>query len=212
MKLPKISVITPSIRPHGLEVVFKSLRSQTFQDFEWLPRLSIPKEKSDLCYQVNRALREAKGELIVFVQDYITLSPEGLFQMWQRYLDHPKSCFTAPVVKTDKEGNRKEDWRPYWKHREGIPFDHWEIDFGSAPRSAFFEDGLDLFDERYDEGFGWENVDLAYRFEKKGYNFMVDTTNIATAFDHDAYEEHPYKKRPNLELWAKKKAMYDENL
>ena len=34
--MPKISILTPTIRPDGLEIIAKALKKQTFQDFEWL--------------------------------------------------------------------------------------------------------------------------------------------------------------------------------
>lgn len=214
---PRISVITPSIRPDGLAVTFETLKGQTFKDFEWLPRLSIPGEKPDLCKQMNAAIRESKGELIVFLQDWILISPAGLQRMWDRYQEDPTACWTAPVGKIDSftemnDEDVKWDWRPHWKHRETINFDHWEIDWGSMPGKAL-EAALLIdntwFDEQYDSGFGWENVDLAYRLEKKGWKFRVDPDNKAVAFDHDAASPHPFKPTPNDQLWYRQKEVID---
>ena len=76
----KISVITPSIRPKGLETAFLTLSAQTMprDEWEWLPRLSIPGERPDLCKQVNAALQGnaspqvspwTKGELAIVPHD-----------------------------------------------------------------------------------------------------------------------------------------------
>lgn len=35
-KMVKISVVTPSVRPEGLDIVRQSLNRQTFKDFEWI--------------------------------------------------------------------------------------------------------------------------------------------------------------------------------
>lgn len=212
---PKISVITPSIRPAGIAVTFESLREQTFRDFEWLPRLSLPGEKPDLCKQMNAAIRESRGELIVFLQDWIRISPDGLKRAWEKYQEDPTACWTMPVGKVLDEmtdESVKWDWRPYWKHRDEIPFDHWEIDWGMMPgkalEAAILIDNT-WFDEQYDSGFGWENVDMAYRMMRKGWKFRVDPDNKAVAFDHDAHEPHPFKKTPNDKLWYRQKEVID---
>lgn len=205
---PKITVITPSIRPDGLKVTYNTLRPQTFQDFEWLTRLSIPGEKSDLCYQMNRALEEARGELIVFLQDYIEIDKDALQRIWDKYQAEPNVCWTMPVGKKDLDnpGKVNWDWRSYWEHKDEITFERWEIDWGAAPAKAF---EAERFDVAYDEGFGWENVDLAYRLEKNGWKFKVDRDNKAEAIDHDKMFAHPYKKRPNQDLWIVRKGMID---
>lgn len=203
----KISVITPSIRPDGLKTTFNTLKQQTLpqSEWEWLPRLSIPGEKPDLCYQMNQALKEAKGELIVFLQDHIEIEPNALERCWQVYQEHPDTCYTMPVGKRRNDGI-EWDWRLYWKHRDTVPSDRWEIDFGMCPTKAIRDVG---FDERYDSGFGWENVDTAYLLEKQGWKFSADPENKAVAFDHDANEPHPFKKKTNAVLWATRKAVID---
>jgi len=153
----KISIITPSIRPLGLAATFRTLSLQTMSrdEWEWLPRLSIPGEKPDLCKQVNAALKEAQGELIVFLQDHIEIEPDALEKCWEKYQANPDTCYTMPVGK--RHGDTVDwDWRMYWKHRENVPSDRWEIDFGMCPSKAIQDVG---FCELYDSGFGWENVD-----------------------------------------------------
>ena len=204
---PKISVISPSIRVVGLETAFNTLKAQAMprDQWEWLPRLSLPGEKPDLCYQVNQALKEAKGELIVFLQDHIEIEPDALEKCWKKYKEHPDTCYTMPVGKRHGE-DIDWDWRAYCKHREGAPSNHWEIDFGMCPAKAIKDIG---FDERYDSGFGFENVDTAYIMEKMGWKFAVDPGNKAIAFDHDASEPHPYKKNSNSSLWLRRKGVID---
>ena len=207
-----ISVISPSIRPRGLETTFNTLQAQIMprSEWEWLPRLSLPGQKPDLCYQVNQALKEAKGELIVFLQDHIEIEPDALEKCWKKYQEHPDLCYTMPVGKR-RDKTVEWDWRHYWSHRENVPFDHWEIDWGMCPAKAIKDIG---FDERYDSGFGFENVDTAYILEKQGWRFSVDKDTPAVAFDHDAHEPHPYKTNSNASLWLKRKEvinlMYEE--
>lgn len=203
---PIISVITPSIRPDGLKVTWETLRDQTFTNFEWLPRLSVPKQQSDLCYQMNKALDESQGELIVFLQDYIRIPKDGLERMYKTFAADKNVAITAPVGKVkDFLEQPNWDWRHYWKSGD-VDYQKWEIDWGAVGREAL---GDERFFERYDEGFGWENVDLGLRLANKGVRFVVDKDNGAVAFDHDAAFEHPYKKKPNIGLWAKRKAVLE---
>ena len=66
------------------------------------------------------------------------------------------------------------------------------------------------FDEIYDErGFGWENVDTAYKMHKLGATFGCLNQNIAVAWDHDAHVKHTYKDKPNRDLWINRKAVID---
>lgn len=204
----RISVITTSIRPRGLETVFNTLRAQTMprDEWEWLPRLSIPGEKPDLCKQANAALGEARGELVVFLQDHIEVAPDALERCWKFHAEHPDACVTMPVGKRTESGEIAWDWR---KHREPgseTKFDEWEIDFGMVPTGLIRAVG---FDVRYDDGFGWENVHSAYLMQKKGARFLVDPTNPGVAFDHDAHEPHPYRRKSNQFLWAKMKSVID---
>ena len=95
----KISVLTPSIRPAGLEILQKSLKNQSFKDFEWIQDIGLG-DKHDLNQAWNRMLKRAKGELIVFYQDYIKIEPDGLQKFWDAYQANPKTMFTAPVGKS----------------------------------------------------------------------------------------------------------------
>lgn len=115
-----ISVITPSVRPDGLEIVKKCLKRQTIQDFEWIiasPQkyfISIdrlighdynfefvadpPKEEGDfwtLCKAWNNAYAHAKGELIVNIQDWIWFPPDLLERFWYHYQSNPRILVSA---------------------------------------------------------------------------------------------------------------------
>jgi hypothetical protein len=198
--MPKISVITPSIRPDGLKMTFETLQSQTFKGFEWLPRLSVPGEKSDLSYQMNQALKESQGEIIVFLQDYIELEPDALERIYRLYKS-TTDAFTFPMIK-----DGVEDWRCFRADGEAVKPEEWEIDFGAALKADIVKAGM--FEERYDEGFGWENVDLAYRMGKEGVVFRVKQIP-SYGKNHEIIEPHPYRHKPNQALWETRKGIID---
>jgi glycosyltransferase involved in cell wall biosynthesis len=192
--MPKISVITPSIRPNGLEITQQCLKEQTFQDFEWLVDIGLG-NRHDLNQAFNRCLKRAKGDIVVFLQDYIKIEPDAL----QRVVDTYSGKFaTYPVGKTDKldySGNIKWDWR---KHKQGeVPWNYWEIDFGSAPLQALVDIGG--FDEELDKFWSCDNINVGCRADLAGHKF--ECVNIpAIAYDHDAFIEHPFRKNYNPEF------------
>ena len=76
---PSISVLCPTIRPEGLKVFMESLENQTFDSFEVLVELGLPKKFGcDLSASLNRMLRRAKGDIIVMLQDYIKIPDNAL--------------------------------------------------------------------------------------------------------------------------------------
>lgn len=187
-----ISVITPSIRPRGLDITRQCLMQQTFQDFEWLVEIGLGRHDLNAAY--NRMLRRSQGELIVSLQDFIKVEPDFLQQYWDAYQRSPDTFFTAPVGKVQQEdfsGEVAWDWRI---HKEARPFwNKWEIDSGSAPRAALFAIGG--FDEALDKYWSSDNVNVGFRAHLAGYKFGFVPENRAMAYDHDAHMTHPYRHK-----------------
>lgn len=190
----KISVLTPTLRPEGLEILQKCLKEQTFQDFEWLVEINYS-GKHDLNQAWNSMLKRAKGELIVFYEDYTKINPDGLQKFWEAYKNHPDTMFTAPLGKTKhkqflhEDTELKWDWRLY---RLGeIKYDECEMDWGASPIKILKEIGG--FDERLDQFWSLDNVSVCKRADMLGYKFR-NINNLAVAYDHDAFIEHPFRK------------------
>jgi len=188
----KISIITTSIRPKGLDIVRECLEKQTFKSFEWLVDIGL--DRVDINQAHNRCLSRAKGELVVFYQDYIKIAPDALQGFWEAHKRSPK-FYTAPVGKTDDEnysGKVEWDWR---KYRQGkVDWLEWEIDWGSAPLEALKRIGG--FDEELDKYWGFDNVNVGLRAEMAGYEFeCVDIPAIA--WNHDKFMKHPHRNKRN---------------
>lgn len=188
--MPKITVCTPSIRPAGLEILQKCLKEQTFTDFEWVQDIGLG-TKHDLNQAWNRMLRRANGELIVFLQDYIKIEPEGLQRFWDAYQANPRTMFTAAVGKSNNLDftSPKWDWRNIKKGE--IDYTRCEMDWGAAPLAVFKEIGG--FDEELDNFWSMDNVSVCKRADMFGWKFM-NIENPAIAYDHDAFIEHPFRK------------------
>ena len=199
-----ISILTPSIRPEGLRDVMESLERQTVQDFEWLVEIGTPWRGHDLSRAMNRMLRRAKGDLIVIHQDYIRSPDKALERVLEAHRLSPRTLYTYPVSKTHASyADLKRDWR---SQTDGeIPYYQWETDFASAPRQAFLDVGG--YDEEFDQGWSWENANLAHRASKAGYLFRCDQELECVAWDHDAEMTHPFRGKNENQERNKQKSL-----
>lgn len=189
----QISVVTPSIRPKALEPTRNALLAQTFTDFEWCVELNWT-GKVDLNKSLNRLVQRAKGELIVFVQDYVEPPPDALQRFWEAYQDKP-AFYTAPVSKYDDE-DESWDWRA--SKQGAVDWRDWEIDCGSAPRAALVDVGG--FDEELDRYWGYDNPNVGLRAHMKGYEFYCLPEIRCRAYDHNKHEAHPFRNKQNVDF------------
>lgn len=198
----KLSVITPSIRPHYLDITQKCLERQTHQDFEWHVVVGLRNKGFALPTDWNRLLRMCTSDVVVLLQDCIHIPDDALERIAE--LDHTMTAYTFPVGKVKKiEDTPAWDWRKDTakaRNTDILPGPaHWEADFASAPRSMFYDVGG--FDEEFNDGWSWENVEIAYRAAKAGYTFKVSTVTSGVAIDHDALEENPFRNKKRNNDW-----------
>lgn len=90
---PKVSIVTPSIRKDGLELIRESLLNQTFTDWEWIVCSPFPVEDAIWVpdhfpegeWSLNRAynamFKKAEGDIIISWQDWIWLPPDAIEKM-----------------------------------------------------------------------------------------------------------------------------------
>lgn len=209
----KISVLTPTIRPFGLEMIRQSLMQQTFTDFEWLVEVGL--DKHDLNAAYNRMLRRAKGELVVSLQDCIKVGPDYLQKWWDIYHVYPNTFMTAPVGKV--KDWRDQDEKPVWDWRAArmndtdlirdCNWDCWEIDNGAAPLKAL--KAIGGFDEALDGHWSCDNVNVGKRALLAGYTFKCLFDNPGIAWDHDAHLKHPFRSGFDATLNNKRMAMFE---
>lgn len=207
----KISVLSPSIRPLGLDIVRNGLLQQTFTDFEWLTEIGL--SKHDLNRAYNRMLKRAKGELVVSLQDYCLIRPDYLQKWWDAYQANPDTFMTAPVGKVDDlnfSAKPMWDWRAYrndeTKNIRPCEDNCWEIDNGAAPLEAL--KAIGGFDEALDGVWSGDNVNVGCRAKLAGYSFACLFDNPVLVFDHDAHQPHPYRDTFDGTLNTKRMAMF----
>ena len=201
----KISVITPTIRCAGLSIIQKCLAEQTFKSFEWLVEVGL-KNRHDLNEAFNKMLRRAKGEFVVFLEDYTKVPPNYLQKWWDAYQKHPTTFFTAPLGKSaslEFTPPFKWDWRADQLKAGTNDFvdstwQCWEIDNGAAPLALLKQIGG--FDEELDKAWSCDNLNTGCRADIAGFKFKNYFSNPAVAYDHDAFIPHPFSKNwnPNI--------------
>ncbi len=206
----KVSVVTPTIRgTQALRPVEQSLDAQGFRDFEWLVEIGDGKVH-DLNAAFNRMLRRARGELVVFWEDYQWVYPNGLLNFWQAHEVKPVDFFTAPVTKCtgfidhgygrlSPAGPYEKEWRSNDPQRpQEVDHFHWECDWAAAPLSALKEVGG--FDESLDAYWGNDNGNVAFRAIKAGHRCWNLGHNPAVALKHDELWPHPFRDNYNPEF------------
>jgi len=230
-KQPLVTIYTPTIRRGWWNIMASNIASQSYKNTEWLivddfedgSRQEIAdkyasKYNLDIRYvrgkqravkrhyglvnANNTAWKEMKGEILVLLQDFVLMPPNGIESMVDWYNKHPNDLY-APVdiyfQHKLKPDITKEDWfdgnldvvgpvswkNPRVRYR-GIsesdnPHD-WEANYGMIPKSVI--DRVNGWYEILDDGLGHDNTDIAMRAMLTGSKLFIDDTNIATCLDH----------------------------
>lgn len=183
-----ISVLTPSIRPEYLHITQECLEKQTFTDFEWLTEIGLRNRGFTLPSDLNKMLKRAKGDRIVMLQDCIRIEDNALALINKL----PNEMYTFPVGQTmDFENQPEWDWRATFTGELLGPH-YWEADFACAPTQAFFDVGG--YDEDFNNGWSWDNVEVARRIARTGRRFFCERGIVGVALQHDKLRPHPFRR------------------
>lgn len=206
----KISVVSPTIREPGLNIVKRALENQTFDDFEWLVGSPFVLKKNytklpfkwieddfefghwTLNRMYNKLFKNCEGELIVTLQDWIWVEPDGLQKFWDNY-EKTKGIISGVGDQYEKEGKygkpeikiwsdpRKTD--KYGSFYECMPNDV-EWNWAAIPKAAIYAVGG--MDEQLDfEGFGGDQLQIGERMDALGWRSFLDQTNESFTIRHD---------------------------
>ncbi len=240
----KISVMYLTNRPGGIDILWANMKRQTEQDFELVivdglwrdrekevkdyindPRLHYVRQSdkregayTNLAHADNEGFRNCYGELIVCLQDYEWIPPDGLEKFWYHYkrlgkcliggvgdqygipskkdIVNPEGKITVfekpftgrPSMVTYHDPHKRGEYGSFY---ECYPPD-WELNWCCIPREIIYE--LGGMDEQYDfEGFAYDNANIALRADMLGYKTYLDQTNECMGFDHDGWWPNPLK-------------------
>lgn len=202
----EISIITPTIRTDGLEIVRKSLLKQSFKNWEWLigskfnPKIKEARWVKDdfeggfwtLNRTYNKLIREAKGKLIVSWQDNIYVPSTGLQQFLDTHTAKPHAIlsgvgdqyeqlddFGRPFIKIWADPRKRTDLGSFYE----INWVDCEFNWALIPKNVLFEVGG--FDERLDFlGYGGDQFQLCERLNDLGKHFFIDQSNESFTLAH----------------------------
>lgn len=195
-----ITVVTPSIRKAGLEIVRQALANQTYRDFEWLicspfdPEIPEArwvkddfKEKNlklkwGLNHAYNALFKEAKGELIVSWQDWIW-APENTLEKFLFNWQETKGIISGvgdqylrmgeykPEVKVWNDPRKTDKYGSFY---ECNPNDN-EWNLACFAKADVYEVGG--MDEKLDElCLGCDQIQVVERWDDLGKKFYLDQT------------------------------------
>ena len=151
---------------------------------------------------------------LVSLQDYIYLPEDGLQKFIDCHEEFPKSLLTGVThISRDPFPNKINDIKGHYtifnesytskpKHYswedvratelylhgpERLPVEtgHWETNWAAVPIEV-----LDMgirWDEEYDKGIAYENMDFAQQAKGMGYNVVLDKANVAISLPHKDY-------------------------
>lgn len=202
----KVSVITPTIRPKGLDLVKKSLEKQKFRDFEWLigspfdPKISganwVPDDFSEGYWSLNRIfnalLKSAQGDIVVSWQDWIYANPDALGRFVEKVTQtHGVVSGTGhqyarlnkygkPELHVWSDPRKTEKWGSFYE----VNWNDAEFNFAAFPRELFHSVGG--FDEELDFlGVGGDQLQFCERLNDTGTKFYLDQDNESFTLRHD---------------------------
>ena len=184
-----ISVIIPSIRDTTLNE--RCLKQQTFRDFELIITRPIGEKPKDLFYtlnrDMNRAFRQAKGELIVSYQDLIQISPDCLERFWYHYQKNKKICIGAvgdqysslnPPIKVWEDPRKTNRFGSFY---EINPIDL-EFTLCAIPRQAILS--VKGLKEKWDYYAAVSEKEMCVRIDRAGYKSYLDQSISYKAISH----------------------------
>ncbi len=214
----RITVVTPTVRPEGLDMVAKCLKRQTFKDYEWVvvsPFKFVSKDKRVVWVQEppkkegdyyglnkawNAAFKIAQGDLVVSIVDLLWFPPNLLEYLWTHFEVDQMACIGGVGNQYKVIENGKPEmmvWKDPRITGKGFyeikPFDL-ELCIASIPLKGIQRVGG--VDEEYDKAPAWSEKDLACRLESVGYKCYIDESVEYRALQHPRLTEDWDDKYP----------------
>jgi len=207
--MSKISILTPTIRKDGLEIVRKALKRQTFKDFSWFigskfdPGIAeatwVKDDFTGGFWTLNRIYNKMvsatnsnmDNHLLVSLQDNIWIEKDGLekFYTCQKDTGGLISGVGDQYEEIDNHGKPNiVCWNdPRKTNKYGSFYEcNWndlEFNWACFPRSLYLAVGG--MDEKLDFlGYGGDQLQLCNRLNDYGAKFYLDQTNESFTLRH----------------------------
>ena len=180
----------------------------------------------NLSASLNKGTEVARGEVIVLLQDYIFVPEDGIKKLVEIY-DQDKPCLVSgvghqflapPYINADAPWSVWGSWpgRPSGElvfqdpriKGHGVyvctPVE-WEANYACFGKEIW--ENIGGFDEDFDAGWGYDNVNFAERAQLAGYNTFLDMDNQCLCYSHiHLLNEKTFRDSSpnNQKLWYKK--------
>ncbi len=212
-QIPKISVIFITKRNGWFDILKDDMERQTFKDFEVIvandsddwrdmpgwdvfkPRQKKEGDRLNVCKAYNDCLDKAKGELLVFLQDFIWIPSNGLQRFWDSYQLFPNAMITGVghKAKNGLEGISETDFRVFGDEEYAkVNYSYWESNWASCPRNF-----MPRYNEDMDKFYGGDNQYVSYKAEQNGHPTIIDRRNVCIGYS----QEHCGGRPEDWETW-----------
>lgn len=238
---PLVSIVCITIRPGIFRILRETVEQQTYKNIELIvvdgryeerkdevaeymkdfefPFIHLPdplRDKEKYHYGLHHAdmaaLSAVRGELTVFLQDFILMPSDGVEKYVELYKVYPDKLLTGVDTRNRIEISKNvstklgkslprsidiaegDDYKVGVEEfrsprvrigrakRESGDPFEWELNWAAAPTKILREMGG--WDPDWDSKFGYDNTVFALKYIYEGGSIIVDETNLATALSH----------------------------
>ncbi len=171
---PLVSVVILSMNPP--KSLITDLYNQTYRNFE----IIVAREKG-IVNAMNKALEEAKGEILVRIDDDVELPPKWLEQLIWLFSDHEVAGVTGPTF-VPKERRQNRDSIKWAENPKGVI--RWLYDNGQFMPGGIRKSGCVSYDSNYEDKLHqfyflypkWKDENYIFEPERlEGTNWAVRT-------------------------------------
>ncbi|MDD5382514.1 MAG: glycosyltransferase [Candidatus Margulisbacteria bacterium] len=141
----------------------------------------------------NRAIREAKGAVIIFTDADIPVEKNWVAEHLKAQQKYPDTAFAGQTIRLRREDLTDTELPTRFKPFQKINWSYFLTGNLSIPKELIIKAGL--FDENFKE-YGWEDIELGYRLHKMG----IPLRFLPSALNHHL---HPVTKEGFLNIMYK---------
>lgn len=158
----------------------------------------LPQENQGLAAARNHAIREAKGELILFGDDDIIPSPGMVAEhvAWHaRYREANVGILGYVTWAPELNPTPFMMWSGHYGpqfhfgyFKAGMELDFWHAYFCNTSVKTSFLSQNGVFDATF-RHYGWEDIELSYRLHQKGYKLLYNPSALGYHYKYERFED-----------------------
>ncbi|HXX44141.1 MAG TPA: glycosyltransferase [Candidatus Acidoferrales bacterium] len=188
----EILVVDDGSNDHSASVV------EEFRNYSSVPIRYLYQENRGLAAARNHAIREAKGDLILFGDDDIIPSRSMVSEHVAWHYKNPEEnagvlgCVTwAPEVRPTPFMVWAGLYGPQFHFGHFMPgeqLEFWDSYFCNTSVKARFIGQEAVFNESFRQ-YGWEDIELSYRLYQKGYKLLYNPAAVGYHYKYETFDD-----------------------